>query len=123
MTTEIEGSTSEDKTESDAERDAKAELKDKLELARKKHRQDFKVMHKQITGEEFNFSYEDTEDKVKESSKEVIQLGNRGQGNTDIRSHSQRPHGCCKYDQVTNEDAEAKQTTKTTAKQKNKSDC
>lgn len=53
-------------TESEVEREAEAKHKEKLELARKNYQHDYKIRHKQITGEKFNFSDGDTKDKAKE---------------------------------------------------------
>lgn len=54
-TEEIGDSSPEEETET--EREAAVKLKEnKLEIAIKKHRDEFKVMHKQSTGEDINFS-------------------------------------------------------------------
>lgn len=42
-------------------------------MARKKHWYDYKIVHKQITRNEFNFSVEDAMDKAKAAPNEVIQ--------------------------------------------------
>lgn len=57
---------SEEETESEAEE----KQKDKLEQARKKHLKDYKLKHKQMTGGEFHFSGEQTQDGRRQWPKE-----------------------------------------------------
>lgn len=56
---------SEEEAESEAEREEEAKRKEKIKLARVRHCEKHKLMHKQIIGEEFHFSEEETQDNGK----------------------------------------------------------